>query len=179
MQANHNPDSPQTNHAPHTPSTHLTRRQALLTGLAGLAALGPAASAAARDATDADLIEVWKSPTCGCCSDWVQHLRDNGFRTRQTEVDDTAPMRAQLGVDVRYASCHTARIGGYAIEGHVPAADIRRLLKQRPKAIGLAVPNMQIGSPGMDGPAYAGRHAPYDVLLLTANGGTRVFQHHV
>jgi len=86
-------------------------------------------------------------------------------------------MRTRLGIAPQYGSCHTARVGGYAIEGHVPAADIRRLLKERPKAIGLAVPGMPVGSPGMDGPAYGGHKDPYDVLLLVgANGDARIFQ---
>jgi hypothetical protein len=94
-------------------------------------------------------------------------------------VHDTGntDMRTRLGIAPQYGSCHTARVGGYAIEGHVPAADIRRLLKERPKAIGLAVPGMPVGSPGMDGPAYGGHKDPHDVLLLVgANGDARIYQ---
>jgi hypothetical protein len=138
-------------------------------------ALPFARRAQARD--DAPLVEVWKSPTCGCCKDWVAHLEANGFRTRVHDTGNTA-MRAQLGLDLKYGSCHTARVGGYAIEGHVPAADIRRLLKEAPKAIGLAAPGMPVGSPGMDGPAYAGRRDPYDVLLVAQDGTSTVFQSH-
>lgn len=87
-----------------------------------------------------------------------------------------AAMRARLRIDPRYGSCHTALVGGYAIEGHVPAREIRRLLRERPQAIGLAVPGMPIGSPGMDSGGYAGRKDPYDVLLLTADGRASVFQ---
>lgn len=157
-----------------------TRRQALTTGLAGLAGLvgfGAALPAWARQASKAPLVEVWKSPTCDCCQDWVTHLEANGFRVAVFDTGNTA-MRARLGIDPKYGSCHTARVGGYAIEGHVPAADIRRLLKQAPVATGLAVPGMPVGSPGMDGPDYAGRRDPYDVLLIAKDGSATVFQPH-
>jgi hypothetical protein len=150
----------------------LNRRQALFCGISML--LPVVAQAQVRAA--GTLVEVWKSPSCGCCKDWVAHLEANGFRT---VVHDTgnAEMRTRLGIAPRYGSCHTARVGGYAIEGHVPATDIRRLLKERPKAIGLAVPGMPVGSPGMDGPAYGGHKDPHDVLLLVAaNGKARVYQ---
>lgn len=114
-------------------------------------------------------VEVWKSPTCGCCKDWVAHMQDHGFRVT---VHDTGNVeaRARLGIPNELGSCHTARVEGYAIEGHVPAEEVRRLLKEKPKAIGLAVPGMPIGSPGMDGPEYGGRKDPYDVLLVRSNG---------
>ena len=121
------------------------------------------------------LIEVWKSPTCGCCKDWIAHVEANGFRTRSHDNGNT-DARVRLGVDVRYGSCHTAQVDGYAIEGHVPAREIKRLLKERPAAIGLAVPAMPLGSPGMNGPEYGGRKDAYDVLLLTKGAGARVFQ---
>lgn len=115
------------------------------------------------------LVEVWKSPTCGCCKDWVAHMQDNGFRVTVHETGNVAA-RARLGIPNELGSCHTARVEGYAIEGHVPAGDVRRLLREKPKAIGLAVPGMPIGSPGMDGPEYGGRKDPYDVLLVRSNG---------
>lgn len=120
-------------------------------------------------------VEVWKDPNCGCCQDWVQHLQANGFEVR---VHDTgnAQARARLGVDARWGSCHTASVGGYAVEGHVPAREIHRLLRERPDAIGLSVPGMPVGTPGMDAPVYGGRQDPYDVLLLQRGGQTRVFQ---
>ena len=121
------------------------------------------------------LVEVWKSPTCGCCKDWVAHLEANGFRV-QVHDDGNTDARARLGIPVRYGSCHTARVGGYAIEGHVPASEVRRLLKEKPKAVGLAVPAMPVGSPGMDGPAYGGRKDPYDVLLVRADGSSSVYR---
>jgi hypothetical protein len=158
----------------HTTSTcrraRPTRRQALA-ALAGALVI-PAAGVRAQAA--APVVEVWKSPTCGCCKDWVAHLEANGLRTVVHDVGNTA-MRARLGIAPEYGSCHTARVAGYAIEGHVPAADVQRLLRERPDAIGLAVPRMPVGSPGMDGPEYGGRRDPYDVLLLGRDGGSRVF----
>jgi hypothetical protein len=120
------------------------------------------------------LVEVWKSPTCGCCKDWIAHLEANGFASKVHDTGNTG-MRGRLGIPVALGSCHTALVGGYAIEGHVPAADLRRLLAERPQAIGLAVPGMPVGSPGMDGAVYGGRRDPYDVLLVGRDGSTRVF----
>ena len=141
-----------------------------LASLAGTAALAPSLMAQTRPR-----VEVWKDPDCGCCKDWVSHLEANGF---QVKVHDSgnAQARSRLGVPDKLGSCHTALIGGYALEGHVPARDIQRLLKERPKAVGLAVPGMPIGSPGMDGAAYGGRKDAYHVLLIQAGGGTRVYQ---
>ena len=123
----------------------------------------------------AQLVEVWKAPTCGCCGDWIKHLEANGFQVRVHDTGNTSA-RARLGIPIKYGSCHTALIGGYAIEGHVPAREIHRLLKERPQAIGLAAPGMPIGSPGMDTPAYRGRKDPYDVLLIRKDGSTTVYQ---
>jgi hypothetical protein len=125
--------------------------------------------------TTRPLAEVWKDPSCGCCGDWLTHLEKSGFALRVHETGNTGA-RAQLGIPVKLGSCHTARIGGYAIEGHVPAREIKRLLKEQPKAIGLAVPGMPMGSPGMDGPAYGKRKDPYDVLLVQADGSSTVYQ---
>lgn len=150
----------------------LGRRRALLVGVA---AIGVGRWATVRSATAVPLVEVWKSPSCGCCKDWVAHLQASGFRVEVHDSGNTAA-RARLGVDARYGSCHTAVVAGYAIEGHVPASDIRRLLKERPVAVGLAVPGMPIGTPGMDGPEYKGRKDPYDVLLLQANGTASVYR---
>lgn len=120
-------------------------------------------------------VEVWKSVTCGCCKDWVRHLEANGFAVRAHDVEEPALHRAKLGIPDHLGSCHTARVGGYALEGHVPAREIRRLLAERPDAVGLAVPAMPIGSPGMDGPEYGARKDPYDVLLVVRGAGPRVF----
>lgn len=111
---------------------------------------------------------VYKTPTCGCCAKWVEHMRAAGFQVKVNEVANTAPIRARHGVAEKYASCHTAVAGSYVIEGHVPAADVRRLLKEKPKARGLAVPGMPMGSPGMEGPYQDA----YSVLLLTEQGAS-------
>ena len=140
--------------------------------LIAAAGLMPVATAWAQ--TPRPLVEVWKSPSCGCCKDWIAHLEANGFATRTHDTGNTA-MRRRLGVPLALGSCHTALVAGYAIEGHVPAADIRRLLQLRPQAVGLAVPGMPIGSPGMDGPVYGGQRDRYDVLLVGRDGQHRVF----
>ena len=151
-------------------------RRNLLATMAALALPGTLAALAAGrvEAQGAPVVEVWKSPTCGCCKDWIAHLEANGFRTMAHDVGNTA-MRERLGIAPEYGSCHTARVADYAVEGHVPAADLHRLLRERPAAIGLAVPRMPVGSPGMDGPEYGGRRDPYDVLLLKRGGGHQVF----
>jgi hypothetical protein len=148
-----------------------SRRAVLITVASLLAAGGSAARAATADTT----IEVWKSPSCGCCKDWVKHLEANGFRVKFHDTGNT-DARQRLGMPLKYGSCHTAKVGGYAIEGHVPAREIHRLLKERPAALGLAVPAMPIGSPGMDGPEYGPRRDPYDVLLVQRDATATVFQ---
>lgn len=145
-----------------------TRRSTLLLPL--LALVGPAVFAASPTRA-----EVWKGPTCGCCHDWIAHLEANGFSVLAHD-DGNDEARRRLGMPIRYGSCHTALIDGYAIEGHVPAREIRRLLAERPRAVGLAVPAMPIGSPGMDGPAYRGRRDPYDVLLVARDGQATAYQ---
>lgn len=119
-------------------------------------------------------IEVWKDPSCGCCKDWIAHMRSGGFSVTTHDSGNTAA-RARLGLPQKLGSCHTALVGGYVVEGHVPASDVKRLLKERPMALGLAVPGMPVGSPGMDGPEYGGRKDRYDVLLVQADGSTRTF----
>ncbi|MEY4754432.1 MAG: hypothetical protein RJA44_2107 [Pseudomonadota bacterium] len=154
-----------------TPST--SRRRLLLGGAAAL--LAPLARAATPLVPAPPLVEVWKSPTCGCCQDWIRHLEANGMRCKVYDEGNT-DARARFGLPLRYGSCHTALIGGYVIEGHVPAREIQRLLREKPQALGLAVPAMPVGSPGMDGPEYQGRKDPYDVLLIAENGSARVYQ---
>lgn len=144
----------------------LTRR-ALIASTAALAAAGPALAAD-------PVLTVEKSPTCGCCTAWASHMRAAGFTVQTRDVDQDALWRAKAmaGVTPETASCHTAMIDGYVIEGHVPAEDVRRLLAERPRALGLAVPGMPIGSPGME---MGGRKDAYDVVLLKAGGATEVF----
>lgn len=151
--------------SPRKPSS---RRRFALALLAG--GLAPAWLRAAP----APSIEVFKSPTCGCCGDWVRHLQANGFLVQVRDVGNAAA-RERMKVPMRLGSCHTGVIAGYAVEGHVPAQDVHRLLRERPDAIGLTVPGMPVGSPGMDGPEYGGRRDPYDVLLIARDGSTRVF----
>ncbi len=149
------------------------RRRLMLaaTSAAFLQLLSPVAAAQGRG----PLVTVWKSPTCGCCKDWVRHLEAHGFEVRTHDIGNT-DARARLGMPVAYGSCHTAQVGAYAIEGHVPAREIKRLLKERPDAVGLAVPAMPRGSPGMDGPEYGGHQDPYDVLLVRKDGRVTPYQ---
>ncbi len=121
------------------------------------------------------VVEVWKDPSCGCCKDWVAILQKAGFDVRVLETGNNG-VRAKLGIPAKLGSCHTARVSGYALEGHVPVREIQRLLREKPKAVGLAVPGMPVGSPGMDGPAYNGRQDPYAVLLVQRDGSTSVYQ---
>ena len=121
---------------------------------------------AARDA-----IRVYKTPTCGCCGEWIKHLRANGFEVQAHDVADTAEHRRRYGVPDHLASCHTAIVGAYAIEGHVPAREIKRLLREKPQALGLAVPGMPLGSPGMEAP----KSEPYEVLLFQRDGRYVIF----
>jgi hypothetical protein len=120
-------------------------------------------------------MEVWKDPQCGCCADWVALMIQAGFTVKVNDVGNAA-RRTALGMPKKYGSCHTATVGGYVIEGHVPSSDIHRLLEIKPKALGLAVPGMPVGSPGMDGAVYKGRRDPYDVLLIGAAGSSTVFR---
>lgn len=121
------------------------------------------------------VVEVWKDPQCGCCKDWVAHMEKAGFVVLMHDTGNAAA-RKRLGVPEKFGSCHTASVRGYALEGHVPARDVQRLLKEKPRAVGLAVPGMQVGSPGMDGPAYGNRLDPHDVLLVQADGRSTVYQ---
>jgi hypothetical protein len=118
-------------------------------------------------------VQVYKSPTCGCCEKWVDHLRAEGFAVRTSDVADVTPIKLENGVAPELSACHTAFVGGYVVEGHVPASDIRRLLAERPAVAGLAVPGMPVGSPGMEGPGAVA----YEVLSFGAQG-VRVFSKH-
>lgn len=120
------------------------------------------------------VIEVYKDPNCGCCGRWVQHLKMNNFNANIIESPDMVSIKARFRVPRDIASCHTAVIDGYVIEGHVPAHAIQRLLAERPQALGLAVPGMPVGSPGMEG----GTHEAFDVFLFTAEGSKKVFEHY-
>jgi len=124
---------------------------------------GPGAGSATPTVT------VYKSPTCGCCSEWVTHLRDNGFSVKVQDEINVRPIKARLGVPRPLSSCHTAVVGEYVVEGHVPAGDIKRLLRERPSFHGLSVPGMPVGSPGMEQGNYV---EPYAVVGFTPQGDT-------
>lgn len=118
---------------------------------------------------------VYKSPTCGCCKEWVKYMKANDFEMTTYDVKDLGPLKRMSGVTPQLASCHTAFIGDYVVEGHVPAADIERLLKEKPEAKGLTAPGMPVGSPGME---QGGKKEPYNVLLIGKDGRTRVYARH-
>jgi hypothetical protein len=121
-------------------------------------------------------VEVFKSPTCGCCAKWVDHLREHKFAVRTTDTDQVDAVKNKYGVPAAARSCHTALVGGYVLEGHVPAADVQRLLSERPAIVGLAVGGMPVGSPGMEVP---GRPAdPFDVLTFDKSGRMSVYSRH-
>lgn len=152
-----------------------SRRSVLRLAVAGLGAVSLGTASVAYAA--AETITVWKTPTCGCCKAWVAHLRKNGFDVVTNDVDDTTAIRKKLGFPEQFGSCHTAKLGEYVIEGHVPAKDIRKLLQDKPQARGLAVPNMPLGSPGMEGiGTTAGVRQAYNVLLVLNDGSSRVFK---
>jgi hypothetical protein len=144
-----------------------------------MAAIAGAAMSTGLLAQTSPQVEVWKDPDCGCCKDWVAHLEANGFSVRVHDSGNT-DARKRLGIPDKLGSCHTGEVSAkgkrYALEGHVPAREVHRLLKEAPKAIGLAVPGMPVGSPGMDAPLYGGRKDPYDVLLVFQDGSNRVYQ---
>lgn len=119
---------------------------------------------------------VHKTPTCGCCTVWVEHVREAGFEVDVVDVDDLGPVKQRLGVPYAKGSCHTAEVGGYLVEGHVPASDIARLLAEAPAARGLVLPGMPLGSPGMEMPD--GRRDAFTVELVDADGSAQPFQHH-
>lgn len=136
--------------------------------VAALALFGATTQALAEELPP---MTVWKTPTCGCCGKWLEHMRAAGFKVEVQDVEDLETVKRLAGVRDHLQSCHTAAVGGYAIEGHVPAADVKRLLATKPKVRGLAVPGMPSGSPGMEN----GEREPYDVLSFTVDGKTEVF----
>ena len=147
----------------------MINRVLLMVSLLALAApLG-----AQRQAT---AIQVFKSPTCGCCANWVKHLQQHGFTTTVTDVEDVNAVKAKYKVPGRLGSCHTAIVDGYVLEGHVPAADVQRLLKERPAVVGLAVPGMPIGSPGME--VASMKPQAYQVVAFDRDGQFKVYSSH-
>lgn len=122
-------------------------------------------------------MEIWKSPTCGCCNDWIDHMKQNGFEVKINETGNREAHQ-KFNIDNKLASCHTAVVDGYVVEGHVPADDVKRLLAEKPDAVGLTAPGMPVGSPGMDGEVYQGRKDPYDVILIKKDGNHQIFNSH-
>lgn len=147
------------------------RRRTVLSSLAAAAASGLTGLPAFAEET-LPAVQVFKSPTCGCCGAWVDHMKAAGFTVKVTEVDDTSVARGQHGLPDKFGSCHTAVVAGYVVEGHVSATDVKKMLTMKPVAIGLAVPGMPVGSPGME---MGSRKDRYQVLLVTKDGRERVF----
>lgn len=142
----------------------------------GAAQQQPARAPSSRGTEKAPVMEVFKSPTCGCCAKWVEYMRANGFTVRVNDVADLTKVKATHQIPGQLLSCHTGLVNGYAIEGHVPAADVHRLLKERPAVTGIAVPDMPTGSPGME--VEGVKAQPYDVMSFDKQGTTRVFARH-
>ncbi len=130
--------------------------------IAGFLGLGAAAAA------DPEVV-MYKHPQCGCCGAWADHLRENGFSVKEISTLDIALVKSEAGVPEALGSCHTATVGGYVVEGHVPASDVKRMLAEKPEIAGISVPGMPLGSPGMEGPYEADK---YDVISFDANGKT-------
>ena len=156
---------------PGSRATPRRRWRSLVTGIAGALALSLTGAAHAAAMT------VYKTATCGCCGAWVTHVREAGFDVTVREVTQAElyERKRELGLDRALAACHTALVGGYIVEGHVPAGDIRRLLAERPDIAGIAVPGMPLGSPGME---YGDRQDPYNVIAFREDGAMRVFARH-
>ena len=147
----------------------------LLPSLATVAALALAAAFAAPAFSAGDEVVMYKDPNCGCCTKWAEHMRAAGFKVKEIKSPQMSTVKREAGVPQAMASCHTAKVGGYVVEGHVPAADVKRLLAEKPKVVGIAAPGMPMGSPGMEGAYPADR---YEVVSFAADGTTRVFANH-
>ena len=140
----------------------------------GIGALAADSAATSPAAAAADEIVVYKTPTCGCCGRWVDHMKANGFTATVKDTADLAPIKRRLGVPPSMVSCHTTVVNGYVVEGHVPAEAVRKLLKERPAIVGIAAPGMPAGSPGMEGPVKQ----RFDVVTFDRSGHSRVFTSH-
>jgi hypothetical protein len=149
-------------------NNHLTRR-GIIAAILTFVLVGSGSLAGQRGGA---VVEVFKTPTCGCCHLWVKHLEQNGFTTKVTDMDDLSAVKRKHGVPARATSCHTAVVNGYVLEGHVPAAEVKKLLVERPAIAGLAVPGMPVGSPGME---VGSTVQPYNVLSFDKAGETKIF----
>lgn len=153
----------------------MNERRKFITHLSALLATGPlAAFAEQTGAGTGPLVRVWKSPTCGCCSKWVDHMVAAGFEVEAENVSDVGVYKQRYGLPVKLASCHTAVVEGYVVEGHVPPADVIRLLKEKPSIAGIAVPGMPMGSPGMESP----NPENYQTIAFDKDQGLSVFAEH-
>lgn len=146
----------------------LPRRLLLVAALIGAAGLGPTFAGG-------DEVTMYKDPNCGCCGKWAEHMRANGFAVKEVATPKMSAVKREAGVPQALGSCHTARVGGYIVEGHVPAADVKRMLADKPEIVGISAPGMPQGSPGMEGPYPADR---YDVVSFDRDGATKVFSRH-
>lgn len=149
---------------------------ALVIGLSFSAEPGRAAQRPKAAAPAPIMMTVYKTPTCGCCSKWIEHMQKNGFMLHVTDLNDLSAIKTKHGVPAKAQSCHTATVNGYVVEGHVPAADVKRMLKEKPAIAGIAAPGMPQGSPGMETPGIRGQ--AYDVLSFDKKGATRVYAKH-
>ena len=138
-------------------------------------ALGLALGTALPALASGEEVTMFKDPNCGCCGKWADHMRANGFQVKEIATREMGAVKRQAGVPQALGSCHTARVGGYIVEGHVPAADVKRLLADKPAVVGVSAPGMPMGSPGMEGPYPADR---YDVVSFDRDGKTAVFASH-
>lgn len=150
----------------------MQRRKFILASALAMSLAVPAVQAAAKADPE---ITVYRSPTCGCCLKWVEHLRKEGFTVKVVESEDVNGIKFEQGVPENMTSCHTGMVNGYFLEGHVPAREVRRLLAERPAARGIAVPGMPMGSPGME---MNGHTQAYDVFLVKKDGSNSVFAHY-
>ncbi|MFT3758674.1 DUF411 domain-containing protein [Thauera sp.] len=144
-----------------------------LIALIGAAVLGLGATGIAAAADDE--VTMFKDPYCGCCGKWAEHMREHGFKVKEVISQEMDQIKHQAGVPRALGSCHTAKVGNYIVEGHVPAADVKRMLSEKPAITGISAPGMPMGSPGMEGPYPADR---YDVVSFDAEGKTAVFASH-
>jgi hypothetical protein len=149
-------------------------RNSVLFGLTTVAAAVGAANVFAGPQSPTPVMIVYKTPTCGCCTAWVDHVKQAGFRVVVHDTVDVQPVKDRWGVPAALGSCHTARVGRYIVEGHVPASDIQRMLKEKPAFAGIAAPGMPMGSPGMESP----RPEPYDVVSFEKQGKTAIYARH-
>ena len=147
-----------------------------IASVAFIAVIVAARTTASQQTAGGPLVEVFKSPTCGCCSKWVEHLRANGFAVRTTDLNDLHQIKSSRGIPAELQSSHTAIVGGYVVEGHVPASDVQRLLKEKPGVVGIAVGGMPVGSPGMEFRDL--KPQAYNVMSFDKAGKTAVYAKH-